>query len=98
MYQLKDANLTYALDDRASHASLVSGVSGDESMCLPGHIWKMIYAIPGTETVEATIWADDQTPAITCTEKEITLFYDGLVTDHKHHVDAKLTIHLEMAE
>ena len=96
MYQLKGANLTYALDDRASHASLVSGVSGNESMCLPGHIWKMIYAIPGTETVEAAIWAEDQTPAITCTETEITVCYDRLITEHQQVVNAKLTIHLVM--
>ena len=98
MYLLEGKTLRYAIDQSAHCVSVYNRLTCHEYMNLPGHLWKMIYAIPGTETVEATIWADDQKPAITQTDKEITVHYDSLLTDKGQTVDAKLTIHLQITD
>ena len=55
MYILNGKSMSYALNEKAHNVSVVSNLTGHETMCLPGHIWKMIYAIPGTETPEMLI-------------------------------------------
>ena len=98
MYTLKGKNLIYSIDSLARCTGVYSNLTNHQYMQQPGHIWKMIYAMPGTETIEATIWADEQKPVITATADELTVHYDSLITDKNTTVDAQLTIHLQMAD
>jgi len=98
MHYLNGKNLCFSVDERGFCVSVQSGVTGHEFVEMPGHIWKLIYAVPGTETVEAAIWQKDQTPEITCTDDQIVLHYDGLVTEHGAKAQIVLDVFLKMAE
>ena len=47
MYLLEGKTLRYAIDRSAHCVSVYNTLTHHEYMALPGHIWKMIYAIPG---------------------------------------------------
>ena len=97
MFELTGKSLIYAIDQQAHNISAKSALTGHEWMQQPGHIWKAIYAVPGTERVEDTIWADEQTPVISQTESEITVRYDSLIARGRV-INAKLVIHLVMTD
>ena len=49
MFELNGPVLHYALDDAGRCASFIHVPTGHETVELPGHIFKLIYSIPGTE-------------------------------------------------
>ena len=98
MYLLQGKTLRYQLDDSGRCASAVLLMTGTETIAVPGSIWKLIYAVPGTERVEAVVWAEDQTPEITQQDQEITLHYASLVGDRGNEISAELTVHLVMED
>ena len=98
MYRLQGKKLLYEIDAAGCCKSVISSFNGYETIETPGAIWKVIYAVPGTERVEAAVWADEQTPEITCTENEITLYYHQLTAEKGTVINAQLTIHLQMGE
>ena len=52
MFELNGPVLHYALDDAGRCASFIHVPTGHETVELPGHIFKLIYSIPGTEQQE----------------------------------------------
>ena len=50
MFELTGKSLIYAIDQQAHNISAKSALTGHEWMQQPGHIWKMIYAMPGMQT------------------------------------------------
>ena len=48
MFELNGPALHYALDDAGRCASFIHVKTGHETVELPGHIFKLIYSIPGT--------------------------------------------------
>ncbi len=94
MCKLEGKSLRYVLDEQAKCASFQNRFTGHEYIHSPGAIWKLIYAIHGTERAEVPVWADRQRFAASANAKEITLVYDGLVGEEDRRIDAKLTLHL----
>ena len=97
MYLLQGKALTLQIDASGRCASAVHGYTGTETIAVPGAMWKIIYAVPGTERVEAAIWADQQTPEITQNGNTLLLHYASLAGD-RGMIDAELNLHLDMSE
>lgn len=94
MYRLEGKTLSYALDERGRCASFRSLLTGHEYIHEPGALWKIIYAIHGTERAEVPVWADRQQFTVAEGGSEITLVYDGFIGEEDRRIDAKLTLHL----
>ena len=60
MFELNGPVLHYALDDAGRCASFIHVPTGHETVELPGHLFKLIYSIPGTEQQECAAWQQDQ--------------------------------------
>ena len=98
MYTLNGKTMRYTLDAKGRCASCINLLTGHEYVQEPTAVWKLIYAIPGTERVEAVIWADDQSLAAVQSDNAVTLTYDGLLGDDGRHIDATLTLTFRMTE
>ncbi len=96
MYTLSNATFSYSMDEKGRCASVV--LNGFESQLEPTAIWKLIYAVPGTERVEAVIWADDQQPCITQGDNQITIHYASLIGDRGNRIDASLTVFVKLTD
>lgn len=62
-------------------------------MEIPGHVWKLIYSVVGTERVECVVWQEKQHQTITVSEQEITLRCESLIGEEGRRIDASLTLH-----
>ena len=98
MYQLEGRNLRFVIDGCGRCASFYNRLTCHEYILIPGSMWKIIYAIPGTERVENPVWADQQHFKAVRSSDEITLIYDSLTGDEGKLLDVKLTLHFRMCE
>ncbi len=98
MYSLKGKSLCYSLDEHGRCASFKNRLTGHEYIHTPGEVWKLIYAIHGTERAEVPVWADRQQFSVSATASEITLTYDGLIGEENQRIDAGLTLHFRMTD
>ena len=98
LYKLEGKNLRFMIDGCGRCASFYNKLTCHEYVLNPGYMWKIIYAMPGTERVEVPIWAENQKFTAEAGEGEITLVYDGLIGDEEKKIDAKLTLHFIMAD
>jgi hypothetical protein len=96
MYRLEGKALSFTMDEYGRSASFRNLFTGHEYIHEPGAIWKIIYAIHGTERCEVPIWGDRQHFTATQNDTEITLVYDGLTGDMGRQIDARLTLHFLM--
>ena len=92
MYTIGNEVFSYALDAQGRNSSFVHKRTNHEYVTLPGHVWKLIYSVPGTERVEAVVWQDRQTQTITADADGLTLRCDTLVGDENRAIDASLTL------
>ena len=96
MFELNGPVLHYALDDAGRCASFIHVPTGHETVELPGHIFKLIYSIPGTEQQECSAWQQDQQGEIRQEGDAITLRYDRIIGEEGRVIDATLTLRIAM--
>ena len=98
MFLLEGKNLRYAIDAQGRCASCQNRLTGHEYIREPGALWKIIYAIRGTERAEVPIWADDQSFTAEARENELILSYDGLLGAEGMKIDASLQLIFQMSD
>ena len=98
MFLLEGKNLRYAIDAQGRCASFLNKLTGHEYIREPGALWKIIYAIRGTERAEVPIWAEDQAFTAEERENELMLSYDGLVGAEGMKIDASLQLIFQMSD
>ncbi len=98
MTSLNGKTMDYALDENGMHASL-KFAGGSERVEECGHIWKLIYSVPGTEFAERPVFQEHQAPGSACVRADadrLTLTYDSLTGADGEQLDVGLEICLQM--
>ena len=98
MYRLDGKTLIYGIDERGRCASCVNRLTGHEYIREPGALWKIIYAVRGTERAEVPIWAENQAFEAQYRENQLTLIYNGLRGDGGDRIDAVLRLTFRVDE